>query len=155
MSGFWVDSPILLFDGWDRELEQWLSSWLDPEFAAIHVETLKGNVCGRKSYAAHTPGQIPKVRLNLKGVGRVIMDPTPLPDGTTEIEVGPFIAKQLEKRLDGIDKRIQGVDYILTRLTEQVESLVGELHSLVGLLRGCTSQPATQAPLSKRDRFVV
>jgi len=100
-----------LFDGWDRELKPWLCSWLDPEFADIHLETLKGNVCGRKSYAAHTPGQIPKVRFNLKGIGRFITDPTPWPDGTTEIEVDPFIAKELQERLGQIDKQIQGVNY--------------------------------------------
>lgn len=144
-----------LFDGWDQELKSWLSKWLDPEFADLHLETLKGNMQGRKSYAAHTPGQIPKLRFNLKGVGRFITDPTPWPDGTTEVEVDPFIAKQLGERLDHIDKQLQSVNYAIYRLTEQVESLAGELHSLVGLLKGCTSQPVTRVPLSNRDRFVV
>lgn len=144
-----------LFDGWDRELKTWLSTWLDPEFADIHLETLKGNMCGRKSYAAHTPGQIPKVRFNLKGVGRFITDPTPWPDGTTEIEVDPFIAKELQERLGEIDKQIQGVNYSVLVLADQIKSLAGELRSLVDLLKGCTSQPARRAPLSNKDRFVV
>jgi len=143
-----------LFDGWDRELELWLCTWLDPEFADIHLETLKGNVCGRKSYAAHTPGQIPKVRFNLKGIGKFITDPTPWPDGTTEIEVDPFIAKELQERLGQIDKRIQGVNYSVRVLADQIKGLVGELHGLVELLKGGRVLPG-RPELSNQDRLVV
>jgi len=143
-----------LFDGWDQELETWLCSWLDPEFADIHLETLKGNVCGRKSYAAHTPGQIPKVRFNLKGIGTFIMDLTPWPDGTTEIEVDTFIAKELQDRLGQIDKQIKGVNYSVLVLADQIKGLVGELHGLVELLKGGRVLPK-RPELSNQDRLVV
>jgi hypothetical protein len=143
-----------LVDGWDRELKSWLCSWLDPEFADIHLETLKGNVCGRKSYAAHTPGQIPKVRFSLKGIGKFITDPTPWPDGTTEIEVDPFIAKELQDRLGQIDKRIQGVNYSVLVLADKIKGLVGELHGLVELLKSGRVLPE-RPELANQDRLVV
>ena len=143
-----------LFDGWDRELKQWLCTWLDSEFADIHLETLKGDICGRKSYAAHTPGQIPKVRFNLKGIGTFIMDPTPWPDGTTEIEVDTFIAKELQDRLDQIDKQIQDVNYSALVLADQIKGLVGELHGLVELLEGGPVLPERHE-LANQDRLVV
>jgi len=115
---------------------------------------LKGNVCGRKSYAAHTPGQISKVHFNLKGIGKFITDPTPWPDGTTEIEVDPFIARELQERLGQIDKQIQGVNYSVLVLADQIKALVGELHGLVELLKGGRVLPA-RPELSNQDRLVV
>jgi hypothetical protein len=106
---------------WRRELLGWLKSWI-VENGLAEALLKEANFCqvGRKSYAVSTPGVPQKINIRVKGVASFKTDPTPYPEGTSEVEIEPDFIKRLasiEARLDRLTSVVEKFSLTLERLS--------------------------------------
>jgi hypothetical protein len=138
-----------------KAFHKFLLATLEPELAQFTVDSLKTSAPDiHVAYAA--PGVRQKLRLHIPGVGSLVTDKTPFPDGTVELELDrteqlELFRETLRSTQDELADRL--VQRLINPFNEIISSLKQVVVSLESFHKELSEQlkPATPEPASAVD----
>lgn len=113
---FHKNGKIMLYayyDGWEQEVREFLCSFWNNDQIDLFILNLQDR--GKRAVAFNTPKVPRNFKVKVRGIGTLLTDTTPYPDGTTEFQLDPEILKQM----DAITKCLKNLTTYFVKLQQQ------------------------------------